>query len=47
MAQAEQLRRDVGMPARYPSRHMIFTGQPGAAKTAIAELGALPSGQLD
>jgi len=32
-AQAEQLRRDAGMPERWPSRHMIFTGQPGTAKT--------------
>jgi SpoVK/Ycf46/Vps4 family AAA+-type ATPase len=53
-AKAEQLRRDAGMPARIPSRHMIFTGQPGTAKTTIArliaaiyaQLGVLSSGHL-
>jgi AAA+ superfamily predicted ATPase len=53
-ARAEQLRRDAGMPARYPSRHMIFTGQPGTAKTTVArliaaiyaQLGLLSSGHL-
>jgi SpoVK/Ycf46/Vps4 family AAA+-type ATPase len=53
-AKAEQLRRDAGMPARIPSRHMIFTGQPGTAKTTVARLiaaiyarlGLLSSGHL-
>lgn len=53
-AQAEQLRRDAGMPERLPSRHMIFTGQPGTAKTTVArliaaiysQLGLLTSGHL-
>jgi Holliday junction resolvasome RuvABC ATP-dependent DNA helicase subunit len=53
-AKAEQLRRDAGMPARRKSRHMIFTGQPGTAKTTVArliaaiyaQLGLLSSGHL-
>ena len=28
---AETLRRDAGMPDRVPSRHLIFTGQPGTS----------------
>jgi hypothetical protein len=45
-ARAEQVRRDAGMPARYPSRHMIFTGQPGTAKTTGARLIAAIYAQL-
>jgi Holliday junction resolvasome RuvABC ATP-dependent DNA helicase subunit len=53
-ARAEQLRRDAGLPATTPSRHMIFTGPPGTAKTTVArlisaiyhQLGLLSNGHL-
>jgi SpoVK/Ycf46/Vps4 family AAA+-type ATPase len=53
-AEAERLRRDAGMPVTPPSRHMVFTGNPGTAKTtmarllaaAYAKLGLLSSGHL-
>jgi SpoVK/Ycf46/Vps4 family AAA+-type ATPase len=51
---AEQLRRDAGIPIASPTRHMVFTGNPGTAKTTMArllaavyaKLGLLSSGHL-
>ncbi|GAA4144817.1 AAA family ATPase [Actinomadura keratinilytica] len=53
-ARAEQVRRDAGVPIAFPTRHMVFTGNPGTAKTTIArliaavyaQLGLLSSGHL-
>ncbi|GAA4629140.1 hypothetical protein GCM10023196_048600 [Actinoallomurus vinaceus] len=53
-AKAEQLRRDAGIPIASPTRHMVFTGNPGTAKTTMArllaavyaKLGLLSSGHL-
>ncbi|WP_131742453.1 AAA family ATPase, partial [Actinomadura roseirufa] len=53
-ARAEQIRRDAGVPLASPTRHMVFTGNPGTAKTTIArliaavyaQLGLLSSGHL-
>ncbi|HZB30269.1 MAG TPA: AAA family ATPase [Streptosporangiaceae bacterium] len=53
-AKAEQMRRDAGIPIAAPARHMVFTGNPGTAKTTIArliaavyaKLGLLSSGHL-
>ncbi|TDC71287.1 AAA family ATPase [Actinomadura sp. GC306] len=51
---AEQLRRDAKLSPAAPSRHMVFMGNPGTAKTTIARLvaavyarlGLLSSGHL-
>ncbi|GAB3668029.1 hypothetical protein GCM10027589_34260 [Actinocorallia lasiicapitis] len=53
-AKAERLRREAGIPIASPTRHMVFTGNPGTAKTTIArliaavyaKLGLLSSGHL-
>ncbi|GAA1581327.1 hypothetical protein GCM10009678_75110 [Actinomadura kijaniata] len=53
-ARAEKLRRDAGLATVSPSRHLIFTGNPGTGKTEVARLlarfykglGVLSSGHL-
>ena len=53
-AKAEAMRRTVGMPIASPTRHLVFTGNPGTAKTTVArllaaiyrQLGLLSSGHL-
>lgn len=53
-ARADQLRRGAGMPEPDRSRHMVFVGNPGTAKTTVArvlariyaELGTLSHGHL-
>jgi ATPases of the AAA+ class len=50
----QQMRRQRGMKAEFPSMHMIFTGNPGTGKTTIARIvsrylkaiGVLSDGQL-
>jgi SpoVK/Ycf46/Vps4 family AAA+-type ATPase len=53
-AKAEQMRRDAGIAVQPPTRHMVFMGNPGTAKTTVArllaavyaQLGLLSSGHL-
>jgi SpoVK/Ycf46/Vps4 family AAA+-type ATPase len=53
-AKADRLRREAGIPLAAPTRHMVFTGNPGTAKTTMArlvaavyaKLGLLTSGHL-
>jgi SpoVK/Ycf46/Vps4 family AAA+-type ATPase len=53
-AKADRVRRQSGLPIATPTRHLVFTGNPGTAKTTIArliaavyaKLGLLSSGHL-
>ncbi|MEV4312789.1 AAA family ATPase [Actinocrispum sp. NPDC049592] len=53
-AKADRMRREAGIPLASPTRHLVFTGSPGTAKTtmarliaaAYAKLGLLSSGHL-
>ncbi|MFC5746406.1 AAA family ATPase [Actinomadura rugatobispora] len=53
-ARMEERRREAGVPLAFPTRHMVFMGNPGTAKTTVArliaavyaQLGLLSSGHL-
>ena len=46
-AKAEKMRRDAGITVRPPTRHMVFAGSPGTAKTTVARLLAAVYAKLE